>query len=58
MLAKEDDPDDGYYLAKVIATKADNHFVLKWVNYPNLMEFTRHRLALGLLHPGTPTKGR
>ena len=54
VLAKGDD-EDGYYAAKVIATKADQHFVLRWVDYPDLMEFSRHRLALGLLHPDTPT---
>ena len=51
VLAKGDD-EDGYYLAKVIATKADQNFVLTWVDYPDLLEFTRRRHDLGLLHPG------
>lgn len=51
VLAKEDD-GDGYYAAKIIATKADQNFVLLWEDYPDLMEFTRHRHALGLLRPG------
>lgn len=54
VLAPGDEGDDGYYAAKIIATKADQNFVLRWVHYPDLMEFTRHRNALGLLHPGTP----
>jgi hypothetical protein len=51
VLAKGDD-EDGYYAAKVIATKADQGFVLTWVDYPDLLEFTRHRHDLGLLRPG------
>ncbi|WP_342112093.1 hypothetical protein [Methylobacterium sp. SI9] len=51
VLAKGDD-EDGYYAAKVIATKVDQNFVLTWVDYPDLMEFTRHRHDLGLLRPG------
>ena len=57
VLARGDD-EDGYYAATVAATKADNHFVLTWRDYPDLPEFSRHRHALGLLHPGTPTKGK
>lgn len=51
VLAKGDN-EDGFYAAKVIATKANQNFVLTWVDYPDLLEFTRHRHALGLLHPG------
>ncbi|GJE48413.1 hypothetical protein GOFOIKOB_1442 [Methylobacterium tardum] len=51
VLAKGDD-EDGYYAAKVIATKANQNFVLTWVDYPDLLEFTRYRDDLGLLHPG------
>lgn len=56
VLAKGDD-EDGYYAAKVIATKADQNFVLTWVDYPDLLEFTRHRHALGLLRPGPAPQG-
>lgn len=46
-----DEGDDGYYAAKVIATKADDAFVLTWAGYPDLPEFSRSRRALALLHP-------
>lgn len=58
VLARGDDDDDDYYAATVVATKADNHFVLTWRDYPDLPEFSRPRLALGLLHPGTTSNGR
>ncbi len=57
VLAQGDD-EDAYYAAKVVATKADDHFVLTWADYPDYPEFSRARRALGLLHPATPTKGR
>lgn len=57
MLAQADD-EGAYSAAKVVATKADDHFVLTWAGYPGCPEFSRPRSALGLLHPGTPTKGR
>ena len=57
VLAQADD-EDAYYAAKVVATKANSHFVLTWADYPGYPEFSRPRLGLGLLHPGTLTKGR
>lgn len=57
VLAQADD-EDAYYAAKVVATKADDHFVLTWADYPGYPEFSRPRRALGLLHPATPMKGR
>lgn len=45
------DDEEGYYAAKVILTRADDQFVLQWVNYPDLPEFTRSRQALAILHP-------
>lgn len=57
VLAQADD-EDAYYAAKVVATKADDHFVLTWADYHGYPEFSRPRLALGLLHPATPTRGR
>lgn len=56
VLAQGDD-EDAYYAAKIVATKADDHFVLTWAHYPGYPEFSRPRRALGLLHPGTPTQG-
>ncbi|GJD30578.1 hypothetical protein PMNALOAF_1825 [Methylobacterium adhaesivum] len=54
VLAQGDDEDDeGYYPAKVILTKANDHFVLTWADYPDLPEFSRPRRALALLHPET-----
>ena len=50
MLAQDDD-EDGYYAAKVVATKANDHFVLTWAHYPDLPEFHRARRALALLNP-------
>jgi hypothetical protein len=47
----DEEEDEGYYAAKVILTKADDHFVLSWIDYPDLPEFTRARKALALLHP-------
>jgi len=57
VLAKGDD-EDGYYAAKIIATKANQNFVLLWEDYPDLMEFTRHRHDLGLLRPGPASKAK
>lgn len=52
VLAQGDEDDsEGYYAAKVIATKAGDSFVLTWVEYPDLPEFARPRKALALLHP-------
>lgn len=55
VLAQSDD-EDAYYAAKVVATKADDHFVLTWADYPGYPEFSRARRTLGLLHPATPTE--
>ncbi|MCJ2070064.1 hypothetical protein MKK75_14880, partial [Methylobacterium sp. J-030] len=46
VLAQGDD-EDAYYAATVVATKADDHFVLTWVDYPDYPEFSRSRRALG-----------
>ncbi|TXM66641.1 hypothetical protein FV226_23200 [Methylobacterium sp. WL12] len=50
-LVLADDEEEGYYAAKVILTKADDHFVLTWADYPDLPQFSRPRKALALLHP-------
>ena len=49
----DEDDDEGYFAAKVIATKAGDSFVLTWADYPDLPEFARPRKALALLHPET-----
>ncbi len=48
----EDEAEGGYYPAEVVATKADDHFVLRWADYPDLPEFSQARRALALLHRG------
>ena len=50
-LVLADDEEEGYYAAKVVLTKADDHFVLQWIGYPDLPQFSRRRVALALLHP-------
>ena len=50
-LVLADDEEEGYYAAKVVLTKADDHFVLQWADYPDLPQFSRSRRALALLHP-------
>ena len=47
----DEDDNEGYYVAKVIATKAGDSFVLTWAEYPDLPEFARPRKTLALLHP-------
>lgn len=50
VLAKGDDEgDEGYYAAKVVATKTPDSFVLQWAGYQDLPEFVRPRRVLGLL---------
>ena len=48
VLAQADD-EDAIYLAKVVATKADDHFVLTWADYTDWPEFSRPRGALVLM---------
>ncbi|TXN06631.1 hypothetical protein FV222_04995 [Methylobacterium sp. WL103] len=50
-LVLADDEEGGYYAAQVVLTKADDHFVLQWADYPDLPQFSRSRRALALLHP-------
>ncbi|KQU25488.1 hypothetical protein ASG63_20470 [Methylobacterium sp. Leaf94] len=51
VLAQGDEGDEGYYAAKVLATKTPDSFVLQWAGYSDLPEFVRPRGALGLLPP-------
>ena len=50
-LVLADDEEEGYYAARVVLTKADDHFVLQWADYPDLPQFSRSRRELALLHP-------
>lgn len=49
----DDEGDEGYYAAKVLATKTPDSFVLQWAGYSDLPEFVRPRRTLGLLPPET-----
>lgn len=49
----DDEGDEGYYAAKVLATKTPDSFVLQWAGYSDLPEFVRPRRSLGLLPPET-----
>lgn len=51
LVLAEDEDECGYFPAKIIATKANDHVVLAWHGYPDLLEFSRPRWALALLHP-------
>ena len=57
VLATTGGPQEGWFEAVVRYTKADDHFVLAWRDWPMEPEFSRHRNELALLHPGTATKG-
>ena len=50
-LVLADDEEEGYYAARVVLTKANDHFVLQWADYPDLPQFSRSRRELALLHP-------
>lgn len=46
-------PMEGWWEAVVTYTKADDHFVLRWRDFPDDGEITRARKDLGLLPPGS-----
>ena len=49
--------DDGWYEAIVVEQNGDM-FTVRWRDYPRERRIVRHRLRLGLLHPGSlPTAG-
>ena len=57
VLATSGGPQEGWFEAVVVYTKADDHFELRWRDFPLDANITRHRQELALLHPATPTKG-
>jgi len=52
VLATTGGPQEGWFEAVVVYTKADNHFELRWRDWVLEPNFTRHRHELALLHPG------
>jgi hypothetical protein len=46
-------PMEGWWEAVVLYTKADDHFVLRWRDFPDEPEIARARKDLGLLPPGS-----
>ena len=57
VLATTGGPQEGWFEAVVVYTKADNCFELRWRDFPLDAHIARHRNELALLHPGTATKG-
>lgn len=53
VLATTGGPQEGWFEAVVMCTKADNHFELRWRDFPLDENISRHRRELALLHPGT-----
>lgn len=51
VLAREGDPEEGWFEAVVIAQGADDRFRLRWRDWPELPEFTRAITDIALLHP-------
>jgi len=48
---------EGWFETLVVATRADDRFLLRWRDWPELPEFTRRRDELALLHPATDPQG-
>ena len=48
---------EGWYESLVVATRADDRFLLRWRDWPDEPEFTRRREELALLHPATDPQG-
>lgn len=46
-------PMEGWWEAVVVATKADDRFVLRWRDFPDEPEIARARSDLGLMPPGS-----
>lgn len=46
-------PMEGWFESLVVATRADECFLLRWRDWPQEPEFTRRRDELALLHPAT-----
>jgi hypothetical protein len=56
VVAQEQDPADGWYEAVVIEVNGDM-LTLRWRDYPRERKIVRHRLRVGLRHPG-PQAGK
>lgn len=50
-------PMEGWFESLIVATRADNHFLLRWRDWPDESEFTRRGDQLALLHPATDPQG-
>lgn len=57
VLATTGGPQEGWFEAVVVYTKADDHFELRWRDFPVDANIVRHRHQLVLLHPGSVSKG-
>ncbi|MGU3539685.1 hypothetical protein [Methylobacterium sp. A54F] len=53
VLATTGGPQEGWFEAVVVYTKADDYFELRWRDFPLDGNISRHRHQLALLHPGT-----
>jgi hypothetical protein len=51
LVLAQQDPEDGWY-ETIVVEVANDMFTLRWRDYPRQRRFARHRLRLGLLHPG------
>ncbi|MCQ1573469.1 hypothetical protein NFO65_22340 [Neorhizobium galegae] len=43
--------DDGWWESTVLEVQADDHFLLRWTDWPELDQFVRHVSDIALLHP-------
>lgn len=57
VLATTGGAQEGWFEAVVVYTKADDHFELRWRDFPLDANIVRHRHQLALLHPGSVSKG-
>jgi hypothetical protein len=51
LVLAQEDPEEGWY-ESIVVEVANDMFTLRWRDYPRHRRITRHRLRLGLLHPG------
>ncbi|MDW9970412.1 hypothetical protein GOB98_10475 [Sinorhizobium meliloti] len=51
VLAREGDPEEGWFEAIVVAQAAEDRFRLRWRDWPDLPTFTRTITDIALLHP-------
>ena len=55
VIAAEGKPQDGFWEAMVVKVDGDT-LTLRWRDYPRQPNFKRHRHAVGLLNPASPSK--